>query len=183
MCVSVKTNAQPTNREVMVSLVTSCLAPAVDSSTAISYTYHGSESFIETGIVSSWLSDGRTVSVHDNDSMENHLEIHVTDLAVNYTRLSRKSVSRTVTAAVMATLKSSDNEILEAVNCPGSFDDVLDRRKLVSVEDSQLPVTAAPHPSSGIIRKYIQPVIVGAASAVTVYLFFSIRSSNDSSSP
>lgn len=178
-------SAQVTNREVMISLVSTCLAPAIEDESTLSYTYRGSESFVEAGVVAGWLQDGKSVSIFsggDSQPAVSHLDFSVTDLDVAYERASKHTVGRTVSVVVMGTHRNSDDQILHAIDCPASFEDVLDRNSLSLVEDTELEVTTAEHPSQGVIRKYVQPVIVGAASAVTVYLFFTIRSSNDSSS-
>ncbi len=174
--------AQPTNRDVIVSLVGNCVSNTIASDSSVAYSYSGSTGFIESGVVAAWLSEGKSVRVHDNASKEKHLEFQTTNIAVQYRRSSRSTVDREVSVSTIGTVRDADGTIIESIDCPDSFRDTVDRHQLDSIEDSEIPLTQGTRPSRGFVRKYLQPVVVAAASAVTVYLFFSIRSNDSGSS-
>jgi hypothetical protein len=91
--------------------------------------------------------------------------------------LGARKVERTitVTAEISLTTKQSERILYSSVITLSSTDTVL-FSAIEALHDPSLPFTSPPLPAVSFIDTILEPAIITIASAVAVYLFFTIRS-------
>ncbi len=171
--------AQDTNLSVFVSLAAECLAPLLDGTDSFIFEGESGISSIETGLINSWMTSGKEVARLGENALPGDrplLSYQIQHTAVTYDTEKKRSLIRNVELRLSA-MKIENNVVTNSiVDCPGQFSDTIDRRDISEIEDSLIPETKGHVPPRGFLKRYAQPIVVGAASAITVYLFFSVRS-------
>jgi hypothetical protein len=110
------------------------------------------------------------------------LDVALFDAAVEYGRAFRESFlgkrksERTVVARISANVRSENDEVLFAGGLTRTFRDTVYVRDISDLETPSLPITHGAEPRGGFIDEFFEPVIIIGASAVAVYLFFTVRS-------
>ncbi|NND73289.1 MAG: hypothetical protein HKN43_17070 [Rhodothermales bacterium] len=163
----------------MAALAQTCLAPLAESTSEFAYEQVGGYRFLETGVVSMWMDDGKSVSrasAPDSVSAATLVRYEVHDARVSYLRESRSTLERTVDVRLSGLRFENGVATVSVAECPGTFTDIVDRNDIEAIEDAGIQETRGIIPRSGFLKRYGQPIVAGAASAVAVYLFFSIRS-------
>lgn len=167
-------HAQPTNVEVFEQLATECLsdelpeALIVDASEARPY--------VRSAVVSHLLETGRRVYGADAeiDSLS-VLTVREEDPRIGYER-ERRGIRRSASMALRTSLRMPDGRLATDEACTRSYSDRVDRREIARLENPNYPETSAPVPAASWRRRYVEPIIMAGATAVTVLLFFSLRS-------
>jgi hypothetical protein len=175
--------AQPrvasTNLELLQSLAVGCLGEAVpDSMSTFRLASPAQMPYLRTALVQRWQDAGRTIYVAaDTAAIALPLltyEIESVDVA--YARAGRRRVERVVSLALQYALTAADGRLLRDARCRDAHTDTIHRDILPDIESAAHPETQADPPPGGWLRRYAQPAIVVAATVVTAYLFFSLRS-------
>jgi hypothetical protein len=88
-----------------------------------------------------------------------------------------KTVDREIAISYNVTLVRKDNgEILYTERIADSFSDSFNLDELNRMESGEYEFVRAPLPEEGFLSKYLLPVVLLGVSAVTIILFFVIRS-------
>ena len=141
--------------------------------------------FVQSSLIEHWKSQEYTVFLMDpvpSDSSSSlpTLAYSIEKSQVVYERLPKKQVKREVLFTSHYTFTEPDGRVQADAVCSKSESDTLHRDALTDVESADFPVTTAPHPPKGWIQRYLEPVVLTTATALGVYLFFTLRSdSND----
>ncbi len=101
------------------------------------------------------------------------LRYEIEEAQVAYARAPGKQLVRTVTLALRYTFTAADGRLLREDRCHDTFTDTIRRSDRAALEWHVFPETQG---EGSWIRRHLEPAIVAVATAVTVYLFFNIRS-------
>ena len=172
---------QPTNVEVLQALAVACLADVPDTAAAFRMAAPERAPYLRPALVDDWQRSGRTVYLPDTTAASAlpRLAYDVEDVEVAYARARGRRVQRRVALALRYTWTGADGRILAEDRCRDARTDTLDRRDLAAVEDPAFPEATAEPPPAGWLRRYVEPAVLVAATAVGVYLFFTLRSQAD----
>jgi len=173
--------AQPTSLEVYQTLALGCLYDVPDTARAFVLDAPAQMPYLRTALADRWRRDGRTLFLADSSLQENtpalsRLRYAVEETGVVYARARRKQYARSITLALRYTFTAADGRLLGEDQCRETFTDMIRRADRVSLETDAFPETQGSIPHAGWMRRYLEPAVLAFASAVTVYLFFNLRS-------
>ncbi len=173
--------AQPTNLEAYQGLALRCLAEAPDTTQAFGLDAPAQMPYLRTALAQQWRQEGRALFLADSLQHVSGPEIawlryKIEEAQVAYARAPGKQLVRTVTLALRYTFTAADGRLLREDRCRDTLTDTIRRSDREALEWDAFPETQGEAPRGGWIRRYLEPTIVAVATAVTVYLFFNIRS-------
>ncbi len=178
--------AQPTNLEALQTLAIQCVDFAAKVEQDLLIDAPADMPFVRSAIISKLNAGEREVflvdSIYTNQPTSlATLRYRIDGTHVSYKRLKKKKARRVVEFIASASLISVDGKVLEDKTCQEQFTDTVRLSDLNALETSSYSETKAPHPEAGFFKRVFQPVMLTAATALTVYLFFTLRSesSND----
>lgn len=167
--------AQPTNIELFQRLAVECVSE-ISMPETVALDADESPDYLRSAVTSYLI--GQNVKVYavsaDFDSLS-RLHMRYGHARVQYER-KRGQISRSADVTLHFLLTRPDNRITGDSTCHRSFDDTVDRRALPALEDDAYPESKGRRPEASWRRRYLEPVIMAGATAVTVLLFFSLRS-------
>ncbi len=173
----------PTNVEIYQDHAVACLIAVPDTASAFALQSPGVMTFLETALVSRWTTAGAAVFRADSLLARPlpSLEYNVEAASVTYAAARRRRLARTVSLALQFSWTSSSGQILRSERCAKSGEDFILRREVLTLETPAYPETTGHTPPSGWTRRYLEPIALGAATVLTVFLFFNLRSSRATS--
>lgn len=167
--------AQPSNLEVYQRLAVECVGE-VELPAAVAVDAEAANDYLRAAIISHLIESRRRVyepgAAADSLAV---LRLRNEAPALTYSRAGR-AVARDASLTLHLTLTMADGRVGHDSACRRSFSDVVERRALERIADAAYPETQAPAPPASWRRRYLEPVIMAGATAVTVLLFFSLRS-------
>lgn len=173
----------PTNMEIYQQHAVACLASVPGSASAFTLGTPDVMTYLETALVTHWTEAG--VAVFRTDSLLAQtlpsLMFSVDEARVSYAAARRKRLARTVSLALHYSWTSRTGRIVNSERCTKSREDVVLRSEAAQLAAAAHPETTAALPPAGWSRRYLEPMALGAATVLTVYLFFNLRSSRGSS--
>jgi hypothetical protein len=95
---------------------------------------------------------------------------------VTYARADHGQVDRVVQLDLRVSSTEPDGRILYDALCTDTVTDQVPRGSLDRLDDTNWPETRAEHPAAGWFGRVVKPAVIGAATAVGAFLFFSLRS-------
>ncbi|MEX0822099.1 MAG: hypothetical protein WD021_08150 [Rhodothermales bacterium] len=135
--------------------------------------------YVRSALVSVWQSNGHAVFIADiadgTAGDRARVTIALEEARVAYTRSSSR-LSRNVHLSLRYSVSNPDGRVLVDDRCAGRRSDVIARGDVDAVEHEEYPETQGELPPAGRYRRLIEPAVVTAATAVAVYLFFTLRS-------
>lgn len=173
--------AQPaTNVEAYQRLALDCLADVPDTIHVFQLQAPPQMPYLRTALVDRWHREGRTVFLADSTlgtppARLPRLVYLVEERGVDYERAGRRQMRRAVRLGLRYTLLGADGRLLREDACLDRFDDMLRPSDQPVVETAAFPESQGAAPRAGWLRRYAQPAVLAAATAVTIYLFFSLR--------
>lgn len=176
----------PTNLEQYQALALQCLADVPASEEALVLEAPARLPYLRTALTDAWLSDGRAVYLPDAlpdttaARLLPRLQYRVEDAAVAYERAPGKRLRRTVNLTLAHTFTAPDGRLLAEARCTEALVDTVARGDFERLATAAYGETQAPLPPAGWVRRYVEPALLTAATAIGVYLFFSLRSAPDS---
>jgi hypothetical protein len=171
--------AQPANETIFQDLAAACLSAAPDTARAFRLSSPERMPYLRARLVDGWQREGRAIYVVDTVSASRplpRLSYEIEEAGVTYDRAGRGSFRRTVTLAVRHTLEGPDGRLLQDRGCRDAFSDLVRSRDLDRIENSAFHETMGQRPEAGWMRRIVEPVVLTAATAIGVYLFFTLRS-------
>lgn len=169
--------AQPTNVAALQELGVRCLAAVPDTARAFRLDAPERLAYLRPALVAHWQAEGRTLFVADTAAAPPlpRLRYRVEAAGVAYARAGRR-LRRTVTLGLHYSFTAPDGRLLADARCHEVYADTLARNALAVVEADAFPEARAEPPPPGWLRRYLEPALLTAATAVTAYLFFTLRS-------
>lgn len=171
--------SQISHRNALVNIALSCFKPVLSESSAIQIQASDRSTIIAPGVEEGLLSQGFTISaesgtvrlVYDvelaqvvlENAAQNQLTRRVV-LGLNYQMLGSVDGGETL------------GTVLKAGTCSDSATDLIERELALELAYDGFSVTNPSIPPKRGIARFVQPLILVAASAVGTYLFFNLRS-------
>ena len=106
------------------------------------------------------------------------LSWQMSDASISYKRERRKTLSRSANLELRYTFLDPTGKIIAHDSCDESFTDTIPSRIVSQLESDLYPETQGDLPPKSWVRRYLEPIIIAAATALTAFLFFNLR--NDS---
>lgn len=185
------TRAQATNAEILQEMAVQCVRPVATPYARLSLRPDPANPFLNQAVFNALTEDDKLLYLDTKDRTVNSvaaanevdasLGFNVERVSIRYDRDGRRKVTRNIDLDLSYILVGPDRRILSNQTCSTSHADQIHRSQIDEVENQTMPLTQGVRPSRGWLRRYAEPVVIGAASAVAVYLFFNIRSDSNES--
>jgi hypothetical protein len=110
------------------------------------------------------------------------IDLAFVETAVRYGRAFRENIlgerkaERTISTVISANVRSLLAEVLFAGNLSRTSRDTISVSDIPDLENSSVPFTHGEAPEGGVFDNILAPAIILGASAVVIYLFFTVRS-------
>jgi hypothetical protein len=171
-------DGQPTNMQVVERLVTECIAE-LPLPSMLSIAPDVRYESVSNAVVEHLRE--REIRVFASDTLgRQSLGYQIEDVSVAYQRLGR-DYERNVRAVVLPRVLSESGEILHAGRCERSLDDIINRGDIVRIERGAPSEARAELPPASFRRRVAEPLLLAGATAVSVVLFFTLRSKRSTS--
>lgn len=172
---------QTTNLELFQELAVECLGELPAGVDSLVITSPDRMPFVRSALVSHWQEDGRAVFLSDSVLAVPNLTYSIDEASVRYDRRGRR-LARRIHLDLRYTLLNGMGRVLADDRCSGFREDVIARSSVDRVQHEAYPETVGALPQGGWFRRIVEPVVLTAAGAVVVYLFFTIRSGGNGES-
>ena len=171
----------PTNLEAYQTLALRCLAAVPDTATVVALDAPALMPYLRTALTDAWRNDGRTLFLADSSLQPAgpavpRLAYAIENVGVEYARARRKQLNRAVSLTLRYTFTTAQGRLLDEARCSETFTDTIRRAERAALESEAFPETQGTLPRAGWMRRYLEPAALAAATAITVYLFFNLRS-------
>jgi hypothetical protein len=177
----VKTNLNVVD-QLVEKTVTEISGALSGKSNDLEFHYYSSEEMmiLKSSFVSSLLKNGYKI-ITDGNKKSSKLELALNSIDVNYTDTFRDGLFGNYLVERKIDLTgnyfiSSDGKISDVVEFESTSLDTLDYEIIQTVENRALPFTRSELPSEPFFSSLLEPAIAIGAAAVTIYLFFTVRS-------
>ncbi len=131
--------------------------------------------YVRSALIETWQADDREIYLSDASADEARVAYDVETAEVTYERRGRQ-LAREVRLTLHYSVANADGRVLADDRCTRIRADVIPRAQVDAVETASYPETRAELPAGGWTRRVLEPAVVTAATAVAVYLFFTLRS-------
>lgn len=179
------TDATERNDQVLTRFVLDCLEGAV-ATDKVAAVFPSDISFVGSAFAGARLEHGQTVLIErsieaarDQDGAST-VEMQLDEAGVLYQRRGRRELERTIRFSARYIIRSSSGAVTTADRCDATHADIVSRVDVPALELEAFPVTRGSIPGPGGVRRFVAPVVAGAAAAVSAYLLFSLRSDSGS---
>jgi len=133
-------------------------------------------------VAESFLSKNIAVFT-SRESSDTLFEFSAYDVALKYgepfteTLFGRRKVSRTISLSMQFSfLSQSHHKVIASQKMTVTAIDTINYADVQSLSDSSIPFSSVTEPQLSFFDSILEPAIVTVASAVVIYLFFTIRS-------
>lgn len=171
--------AQSTNLSLFQDMAVACLGDLPQGVRDVVLNAPSEMPYVRSALVSSWQSSGHAIFIEDdaNDTSDRRARVMfaVEDVRVAYARSSGR-LSRSVHLSLRYSISDPEGRILVDDRCAERRSDEIAWGDVDAVEHEAYPETQGALPPAGRFRRLIEPAVVTAATAVAVYLFFTLRS-------
>jgi hypothetical protein len=176
------TAAQPTNMQVLERLATECL-DELDLPDALKLSADARFEGIAIA-VAQYLRE-RDVRIYQADTLATNramslLNYSIEDLGFAYSRAGR-NYERHGSLRMAIRLLADDGEVVVVERCERMYEDRVARGDIERIERGAYPQATAELPPANIRRRVVEPVLLAGATAVSVILFFTLRSKRTTS--
>lgn len=169
--------AQSTNVTLFQDMAVACLGELppeidrflVDAPTEMPY--------LRSALVASWQADGREIFLAGEADGEARVSYTIEEADVAYARDDGR-IARTVRLALRYTLTDAEGRVLADDRCARVRSDTIARTQVAAVQTDAYPETSADLPQGGWVRRVLEPAVLTAATAVALYLFYTLRTGN-----
>ena len=178
---SVRGQDLSTNLEAYQLLAVGCLGEVPGSRSAFRLDAAPTMPYLRQALVRHWKQQGRAVFLADTAATApapnmDRLTYGVDQARVRYERARRRVLRRTVELELTYALIAQSGEVLADERCRRDYSDTFERRAVSGRETPAFPETVGALPRGGFTRRYLEPAVLATASALTVFLFFRLRS-------
>ncbi|GIV58852.1 MAG: hypothetical protein KatS3mg042_1765 [Rhodothermaceae bacterium] len=170
--------AQPTNQALYEEMALACLEAVPDTARAFRLDAPAAMPYLHTALVQRWQTRGYAVYTPDAPASPPRpwLRYAVETARVAYAKADGGRLRRTVTLALRYTFAAPDGRLLRDDRCEQTRTDTIPRDALARIESEAYPETQGTPPGPGWVRRYLEPAVLTAATAVGLYLLFTLRS-------
>lgn len=183
LCLVLPSSAQEllTNLQVFENLGAACLESVPAEADTLILVPSNSSPYVTTTLIHHWQDQGKHLFSFDSlRTSDSHflLSWEISQAAISYQRVRRKTIARSATLNLRYSLLSPDGEILEHDDCKQIFSDEIPERAIPELESLAYAETQGEPPADHWIHRHLQPVIIAATTVLAAFLFFNLR--NDS---
>ena len=172
-------SGQATNLELFQEMAVECLGSVPAGADSLVLDAPDTMPYLRSALTKLWQEGGRSIYLADSTALPiPRLTYSVEEAAVEYVRRG-KQIERRLHLDLGFTYTDPDGRLVSDDRCRGARSGLIGRADLARLEDAAYPETQAEAPPAGWFRRYLEPAVLTAATAVAVYLFFTLRS-NDS---
>jgi hypothetical protein len=175
------------HQEVASSLIAQCVLNASPEVNTFAVSRPIDLMSADPAVLGALRSAGRTISVAPWSTEETAgpiLRYQLEAATVSHEKSARRRLRRTVSVRVAYTFVSSDRTVLDANICERSYEDDISRKMAAewTASSSGIPLILSPVPRDGVFKRLIRPAVAVAATSVSLYLLFSLRSERQNDS-
>ena len=178
--VTADTSAQDllTNMQIFETLGVTCMefVPAEVDSLVLSPAR--TMPYVTSALLHRWKRQGKILfssdSLQTSDS-RHQVSWDVSKAKISYARVRRKILSRSAELNLRYTLLGPDGEFLAHDHCLETFSDEIPEYMVPDLESIVYPETQAKLPPAHWTVRYLEPVIIVAATGLAAFLFFNLR--------
>lgn len=131
--------------------------------------------YLRSALVQAWQEDEREVYLPGAGVEEGRITYEVEEAFVRYERAGRR-LAREIRLTLQFRIADAEGRLLADRRCARRRDDVIARSQVDAVESAAYPETRASLPRGGWFRRVLEPAVLTSAAVVTIYLFFTLRS-------
>lgn len=172
--------AQDTNLAVFQQLAIECLGDLPSGIDTLVLDPGSRMPFLRTALIETWKMGGHEIYAIDTTPPQAahlpRLAFTVEDAGVTYTRADRRRLNRRIRLGLRYSITDSDGRIITEDLCAEALSDTIDSAAVARFENEAYAETQGELPRAGWLRRIVEPAIITAATAIGVYLFFTLRS-------
>lgn len=177
--------AKPTNMQIFQALALECLnfmpeakdpAYLIDMPAQMPYLRSALSANLQEAGIATYLADSTYINQPASLST---LKYDVDEARVSYERLKKKKAKRIIQLTVATSLVTANGQLLSDAACEKQFEDVVSVSDLEDLASTSYPETQAAPIKASFGRRVLQPVMLAAGTALSVFLFFTLRSDSD----
>ena len=144
----------------------------------------GDSWIVENGLMGSLRRRGFTVRASSDEAVNSILlDLNVVEQKVTYRELEddasdgKQNIERSVSTILAAKMfQRSTGEVYFGGTIGKSSKDRVARDDIPGAENDQIKATQGTLPSDGFMKKILEPAVIISATAIAIYLLFSVRS-------
>lgn len=168
-----------TNAQVFENLGLDCLGDVPHAADSLTLVPPLTLPYLTSALIQHWQQQG--TELYSTDSLRTSkpyysLSWEISRATITYTRAGRKMLSRSAELDLRYSFLGKDGEFLVHDSCQRVFSDRIPRNIVKQLESPAHPETQAELPPNNWIRRYLEPVILAAATGLAAFLFFNLRS-------
>jgi len=174
--------AQTSHRSVLGDLAFACVEHAFQDSRIVRINGSGLTALVEPVLIERLVAAGKKLAINtvgDSTRPESGVELayRVESARTELTRKGKKDLNRTVFLDMTFQLIDLSGEsVIDAGVCSDSSTDVILRSQANTLSHKDFPEVNPEISSNNLFSRWIQPVVLVAATAVGTYLLFNLRS-------
>ena len=167
-----------TNMQVFENLGIACMESVPSEADSLVLSPAQAMPYITSALLHRWQKQGKTLFLSDSLHISNspyQLSWEVSRAKISYARVRRKVLSRSAELNLRYTLLESDGKFLAHDHCQQTFSDEIPKYMVPDLESPAYPETQAELPPDHWTVRYLEPVIIVAATGLAAFLFFNLR--------
>ena len=168
-----------TNAQVFEKLGLECLGEVPHAADSLTLVPPSNLPYLTSVLIQHWQQQG--TELFSTDSLRTSkpyysLSWEISRATITYTRAGRKTLTRSAELDLRYSFLGMDGEFLGHDSCQRAFSDRIPKAIVEQLESPAHPETQAELPPDSWIRRYLEPVILAAATGLAAFLFFNLRS-------
>ena len=170
-----------TNMQVFENLGVACLESVPMEVDSLILSPPATLPYVTSALINRWQQQGKTLFLADSLRVPNSpflLSWEVSKSTISYTRVRRKTFSRSAELDLQYTFLGLNGEILAQDTCQNLFSDQIRKGMIPDLESPAYPETQAEPPRDRWVRRHLEPVIIAAATGLAAFLFFNLRNNS-----
>lgn len=183
LCLITSASAQelPTNMQVFENLGVACLESVPMQADSLVLSPPAALPYVTSALINRWQQQDKTLFLADSLHTQSPpflLSWEVSKSTISYTRVRRKTLSRSAELNLQYTFLGLNGEILAQDTCQNLFSDQIPKGLIPELESPAYPETQAEPPRDHWVRRHLEPVIIAAATGLAAFLFFNLRNNS-----
>jgi hypothetical protein len=167
---------QATNLELFQEMAVECLGGVPIGADTLLLEAPETMPYLRSALTNLWKEDERTIFLADSSAVPLPLLAYrIENSDVEYARRG-KQIERRLKLDIRFTYTDRNGRLMSDDRCSAVRTGPVAMSDMAQIQDAAYPETQAEMPEAGWFRRYLEPVVLTAATAVAVYLFFTLRS-------
>ncbi|MXZ05172.1 MAG: hypothetical protein F4146_05905 [Rhodothermaceae bacterium] len=168
-----------TNAQLFENLGLECLGDIPHEADSLTLVPPPNLPYLTSALIQHWQQQG--TELFSTDSLRTSkpyysLSWEISRATITYARAGRRTLSRSAKLDLRYSFLGKDGEFLVHDSCQRAISDRIPKGIVEQLESPAFPETQAELPPDSWIRRYLEPVILAAATGLAAFLFFNLRS-------